>query len=209
MKRYFFCVKYLLDGSDPQLLAGRCISVLHGYMIKHLISSIGVSFPQWSYESLGLSIAFVSDDLEHLRALRAQSYFKMMSDEGFFAITEVMQVPDNLQEVRFVRNQSIAKLFAGETRRRLARAKRRAEERGDVFEPVVSNDKREVGHFHRLKAGSKSNGEDFILHIQKENVNRPLEDEVDTEFNNYGFATNISIRGMVPELSEYITKSRI
>lgn len=201
MKRYFFCVKYLLVGSDPQLLAGRCVSVLHGYLTKHGISNIGVSFPQWSYESSGMSIAFVSDDLEHLRALRAQSYFKMMSDEGFFTITEVMQVPDNLQEVRFVRNQSIAKLFAGETRRRLARAKRRAEERGDVFEPVVSNDRCEVEHFHWLKAGSKSNGQDFVLHIQKKNVDSALEDETDTEFNNYGFATNVNIRGTVPDLS--------
>lgn len=197
MKRYFFCVKYLLDGSDPQLLAGRCISVLHGYMIKHSISSIGVSFPQWSYDSLGLSIAFVSDDLEHLRTLRTQSYFNMMSDEGFFSITEVMQVPENLQEVRFVRNQSVAKLFAGETRRRLARAKRRAEERGDVFDPKGLNIPCEVVPFHCVKAGSRSNGQYFVLHIQKETT----ESKLSTEFNNYGFATNVNIRGTVPDLN--------
>jgi CRISPR-associated endonuclease Csy4 len=201
MKRYFFCVKYLLDGSDPQLLAGRCISVLHGYMIKHLISSIGVSFPQWSYESLGLSIAFVSDDLEHLSTLRAQSYFKMMSDEGFFLITEVMMVPDDLQEVRFVRNQSVAKLFAGEARRRLTRAKRRAEERGDIFNPETFKNHCEIERFHSVQAGSKSNGQDFILHIQKENVDSALEDKRNVEFNNYGFATNVNIRGTVPDLS--------
>ncbi|WP_028469423.1 type I-F CRISPR-associated endoribonuclease Cas6/Csy4 [Neptunomonas japonica] len=201
MKRYFFCVKYLLDESDPQLLAGRCVTILHGYMLRHSISNIGVSFPQWSYESLGLSIAFVGDDLAHLRTLRAQSYFQMMSDEGFFAITEVMQVPDNLQEVRFIRNQSVAKLFAGEKRRRLARAKRRAEERGDVFDPESFKSWREIERFHSVQADSKSNGQGFILHIQKENPESTLEDKLSTEFNNYGFATNVNIRGTVPDLS--------
>jgi CRISPR-associated endonuclease Csy4 len=197
MKRYYFYIKFLLPDSDPKLLAGRCISMLHGFINKHQLNGIGVSFPQWSAKNLGQSIAFVSQNQEHIIKLREQSYFKFMKNEGFFELSEVQLVPIDLSEVSFVRNQSVAKLFVGEKRRRLKRAKRRAKERGEEFAPDSTTNSNEFRNFHRVKAISKSKGQSFILHIQK----RELVDEVCLEYNGYGFATNKEINGSVPQIS--------
>ncbi len=197
MKRYYFYIKFLLADSDPKLLAGRCISMLHGFINKHKLNGIGVSFPQWSTKNLGRSIAFVSQSQEHIIKLRKQSYFKFMKNEGFFELSEVLLVPTDLPEVSFVRNQGVAKLFVGEKRRRLKRSMRRARARGEEFDPDSTTNNSEFKKFHRVKAISKSKGQSFILHIQK----REEVDEVCLEYNGYGFATNKEINGSVPQLS--------
>jgi CRISPR-associated endonuclease Csy4 len=196
MKRYYFYIKFLLPDSDPTLLAGRCVSILHGFVNSHQLKGIGVSFPQWTTKTLGQSIAFVSQSKEHLVMFSEQSYFQYMRDEGFFERSEVQLVPTDLQEVSFVRNQGVAKLFVGEKRRRLKRSKRRAMERGEEYMPDSNASNHEFQNFHRVKAHSKSKGRSFILHIQK----RQQVDKVCQEFNGYGFATNTEINGSVPQI---------
>ena len=200
MKRYFFTIDFLLPDSDPELLAGRSISVLHGFLIRRGLKS----FPLWSQDSIGHAIGFTSTDAESLCSLCSQPYFESMSLNGFFNLSEVAPVPDGLGEVRFVRNQGIAKCFVGEQRRRLARAKRRAEARGEVFDPKRLNFERELEHFHRAVMYSQSKEQRFILHVQKEQAK---EGAFSFEFNHYGLATKEQKRGTVPELRSVITQS--
>ncbi len=200
MKRYFFTVEFLLMDSDPELLSGRCISILHGFLKAHHLTGIGVCFPRWSNSCIGRMIGFTSTNREHLLSLRTQPYFENMSLGDFFALSEVLPVPVDVGEVRFVRNQAVAKCFAGEKRRRLARTKRRAEERGGVFDPTQLSFERELEHFHRAVMDSQSTGERFVLHIQKQQV----EGDLSFEFNRYGLATNEGWRGTVPELMSVV-----
>jgi CRISPR-associated endonuclease Csy4 len=120
-----------------------------------------------------------------------------MKDCGFFKLSEVSLVPNDCKEVRFKRNQSIAKIYVGESRRRLKRLEKRALARGEVFTPQKSSYSRELNVFHRIAISSNSTQEDYILHIQKEDIVSKAE----SSFSSYGFATNTRFKGTVPDLS--------
>ncbi|WP_305374061.1 type I-F CRISPR-associated endoribonuclease Cas6/Csy4 [Photobacterium leiognathi] len=199
IERYYVVIRYLVDDIDLGLVAGRCVNILHGVLLskKNQYSGIGVSFPKWSNSSLGNEIAFVSYDRHALDYLIQQPYFEMMMNEKIFLISSVNTVPKELPEVSFRRNQNIAKCFTGEKRRRLQRAKRRAEERGEAFEPVKVHQSREVELFHSVFMNSKKSGQKFLLHIQR--YSSP--DIVFESYNSYGFSTNQSHQGTVPDLS--------
>lgn len=198
MQRYYFMIKFLPEEANLALLTGRCISTMHGYICNYDIQGLGVSFPAWSDSSIGNVIAFVHSDGDILKELQNQSYFQDMKDCGFFSITNVEMVPENCGEVRFKRNQSIAKLFAGEARRRLKRLEKRALSRGETFNPDKNIEAREFNTFHRIAISSLSSQQDFLLHIQK-NV---IENQAEPVFNRYGFATNQQFNGTVPDLSK-------
>ncbi|WP_276756645.1 type I-F CRISPR-associated endoribonuclease Cas6/Csy4 [Pseudoalteromonas marina] len=194
MKRYYFTITYLPKNCDVSLLAGRCIGILHGFMSSREISNIGVCFPNWNEQTIGDQIAFVSKDKKQLTNLSQQSYFEMMAHDKLFGLSKILEVPVNQSEVMFVRNQSVAKAFVGEKQRRLKRAKKRAEARGEVYNPEYKFEEKAIGHFHSIPVSSKGNGDNFILHIQKiENTNA-----IENQFNNYGFATNQTFQGTVP-----------
>ncbi len=190
-------VKFVPKEANLALLTGRCISIMHGYIGKHDIKGLGVSFPAWSDKSIGNVIAFVHSNANYLNGLQSQSYFQDMKDSGCFSLTNVEAVPDSCGEVRFKRNQSVAKLFAGEARRRLRRLEKRASERGETFNPSKKSEAKEVDVFHRIAISSLSSKQDYLLHIQK---NVP-EKQTEPEFNSYGFATNHKFNGTVPDLS--------
>ena len=197
MKRYYFTITYLPKNCDVSLLAGRCIGILHGFMSSREISNIGVCFPKWNEQTIGNELAFVSTDKKQLTNLSQQSYFEMMEHDKLFGLSKILDVPTNQSEVMFVRNQSVAKAFVGEKQRRLKRAKKRAEARGEVYNPEYQFEEKAIGHFHSIPVSSKGNGENFILHIQKiENTNA-----IENQFNNYGFATNQTFQGTVPSLN--------
>jgi CRISPR-associated endonuclease Csy4 len=197
LKRYYFTITYLPKNCDVSLLAGRCIGILHGFMSSRGISNIGVCFPKWNEQTIGNQIAFVSIDKKQLIHLSQQSYFEMMAYDKLFGLSKILEVPANQSEVMFVRNQSVAKAFVGEKQRRLKRAKKRAEARGEVYNPEYQFEEKVIGHFHSIPVSSKGNGENFILHIQKiENTNA-----IENQFNNYGFATNQTFQGTVPSLN--------
>ena len=198
MKRYYFMVTFIPNEANLELLMGRCISIMHGFICKHNIQGMGVSLPAWSDTSIGNVIAFIHSDEAALNTLKEQIYFKDMQDCGFFKLSKVSIVPDDCGEVRFKRNQAIAKIFVGETRRRLKRLKKRALARGEVFNPqklLISR-----GHFHRI-AMSSSTQEEYILHIQKERVDCKTE----SIFSSYGFASNVKFKGSVPDLFTLIS----
>ena len=195
--RYFFAIRYLPDDVDCGLLAGRCISSLHGFSRTHPDVHIGVAFPGWSDRSLGCFIAFVSTNKAHLERFRERSYFQVMQADQLFELSPVLDVPETCKNVRFIRNQNIAKLFVGARKRRLLRAKRRVEARGEVFNPQTPAETREVGIFHCVFMQSASNGQSYVLHIQK------LQGEPNgshCSYSSYGLASSESYTGQVPEL---------
>lgn len=199
MQRYYFMVRFLPEQANLALLSGRCISVMHGFICKHEIQGLGVSFPAWSDVSIGNMIAFVHTDIAVLNELRLQGYFQDMQEYGAFNIGDVEAVPDSCTEVRFKRNQAIAKMFVGETRRRLKRLEKRALARGEVFNPSKSYEPRELDSFHCIAVGSTSTEQDFLLHVQKENVQK----REGAEFSQLGLATNQLLRGTVPEFDMF------
>ncbi len=200
MQRYYFTVHLLPKQANLALLTGRCISIMHGFILKHNIEGVGVTFPAWSDSSIGNVIAFVYTDKEILNSLKEQAYFIDMQDCGFFKLCQVLAVPDSCQEVRFIRNQAVAKIFTGESRRRLKRLQKRALARGEDFNPKKLIAPREVDIFHRVAMTSKSSQEDYILHIQKQNTDCQAE----PNFSNYGLASNEKFKGTVPDLSPLI-----
>ena len=200
MQRYYFMVRFLPKEANLALLTGRCISIMHGFICKHEIQGLGVSFPAWSDASIGNMIAFVHTDIGVLNELSQQGYFQDMQECGFFKVSDVDAVPDGCAEVRFKRNQNIAKIFVGETRRRLKRLEKRALARGEVFSPAKSNESRELEVFHRVAMSSGSTQKDYLLHIQRAMAGKRLE----PMFNSYGFATNKLVNGTVPNLAHLV-----
>ncbi|MGO3276369.1 type I-F CRISPR-associated endoribonuclease Cas6/Csy4 [Halomonas sp.] len=199
--RYFFYIRYLMPSANHAFLAGRCIACLHGLMSGSKIASsgIGVSFPSWATDSVGDSIAFVSKDINALFYLSSVRYFKNMADEGFIEISDIKMVPATLEEVRFIRNQHVAKSFPGEIKRRLIRSKNRAEKRGETFMPgsVVSD--RFVDHCHVIPIDSRSSGQRFPLYVQYEALGE--ESQCDS-YNSYGLATKQTHSGSVPNFKQ-------
>lgn len=197
-KRYYFFIHYTPAQADNELLAGRCISQVHLFMVnnRQAMNKIGVSFPYWSEATVGQTIAFVAEDKEMMIGLSFQPYFSLMVNEGLFEISSVFEVPDNAIEVRFTRNQTIGKSFLGSKKRRIKRSMARAQllDAGTLL--PVTNEERIVDSFHRIPITSGSSGEDYILFVQKEFVS----ERVAANFNSYGLATNQERKGTVPEL---------
>ena len=197
-KRYYFCIRYTPVQADYELLAGRCISQMHLFMVnnRQTINKIGVSFPDWSDVTVGQTIAFVAEDKEVMIGLSFQPYFSLMVNEGLFEISSVCEVRETAVEVRFVRNQTIGKNFLGSKKRRIKRSMVRAELSGVESSLPVTNEERVIDSFHRIPISSGSSGEDYILFVQKEFVG----ERVAANFNSYGLATNQERKGTVPEL---------
>ena len=197
-KRYYFLIRYIPAQADHELLAGRCISQMHLFMVnnRQAMSKIGVSFPDWSDVTVGQTIAFVAEDKEMMVGLSFQPYFSVMVNEGLFEISSVCEVPDTSAEVRFVRNQTIGKSFLGSKKRRIKRCMARAELSGVEPSLPATNEDRVIDSFHRIPISSSSSEEDYILFVQKELVG----ERVAANFNSYGLATNQERKGTVPEL---------
>tara|TARA_Y100000588_G_scaffold171017_1_gene184886 strand:- start:391 stop:996 length:606 start_codon:yes stop_codon:yes gene_type:complete len=197
-KRYYFLIRYTPAQADYELLAGRCVSQMHLFMVnnRQAMNRIGVSFPDWNESTVGQTIAFVAEDKDMMIGLSFQPYFSLMVNEGLFEISSVCEVPDTAAEVRFVRNQTIGKSFLGSKKRRIKRSMARAELLGAGTSLPVTNEERVIDSFHRIPISSASSGEDYILFVQKEFVS----ERVAANFNSYGFATNQERKGTVPEL---------
>ncbi|WP_239652644.1 hypothetical protein [Pseudoalteromonas piscicida] len=95
-----------------------------------------------------------------------------------------------------MRDQSLDKLCMGEKRRRMERAKRRAKARGEEYIPQYVPIDTEISAFHKIPIASKSNHNDFVLHLRLEPTG-----SIQNTFNSYGFATNKEHKGSVPLLS--------
>ncbi|QTP54690.1 type I-F CRISPR-associated endoribonuclease Cas6/Csy4 [Billgrantia sulfidoxydans] len=198
MNRYCFSINYLPTDSDCALLSGRCITALHYFIINNHPFDIGVSFPNWSCLSLGGAIDFFCEDKDKLARFQDNEYFSMMAGHDLFEVGEIFSVVcGEYEEVRFFRNQAVDKVFPGAMRRRLARAKKRAEKRGEKFDPMKVNNSRVVDSFHSSFLESQSTGQPFMIHIQLER-NVLHNGGVEGMFNSYGLATGHKHKGTVP-----------
>jgi CRISPR-associated endonuclease Csy4 len=197
MSRFFTKITFLPEQRNDAYLAGRCIQCLHGFVKRFDINTIGVSFPEWSVQSVGREIAFVSTSADFLSILNKQDYFKEMQQRGFFELTPVKCVEEQGScDVCFVRNQRIAKASPASLRREVARAKRRAAERGEKYKPQhVSRPEIGEGPFHKVPVHSHSTGKAFCLFIQKVDANENL---VNTNFNSYGLSRAVKEMAAVP-----------
>ncbi|MFA0642276.1 type I-F CRISPR-associated endoribonuclease Cas6/Csy4 [Vibrio splendidus] len=197
-KRYYFLIRYIPALVDHELLAGRCISQMHLFMVnnRQAMNRIGVSFPDWNESTVGQTIAFVAEEKDMMVGLSFQPYFSLMVNEGLFEISSVCEVPDIAVEVRFTRNQTIGKSFLGSKKRRIKRSMARAEVLDAGTSLPVLNEERVIDSFHRIPISSGSSGEDYNLFVQKEFVG----ERGTANFNSYGLATNQERKGTVPEL---------
>ena len=198
--RHYFLIQYLPARCDESLLAANCISQLHGFLRRHELNNVGVAFPLWSDTSIGKSISFISENPNILNSVGNNKYFMEMQQQNYFAISSVNVVPDGLQEVQFIRNQHINKLFTGGKTRRLRRAKKRAEERGEIFNPQKVETNQVHSFFHPIYLNMLDEESAKVLNIQKVDTA-----EVNySSYCSYGFATTELHRGTVPDLSPLI-----
>lgn len=189
-QRYYFLIRYTNANADYGLVAGRCISQMHLFMVnnRQAMNRIGVIFPDWNESTVGQTIAFVAEDKEMMIGLSFQPYFSLMVKEGLFELSSICEVPENLGEVRFVRNQTINKSFLGSKKRRIKRSMVRAELSGAEQRLPVTNEDRVIDSFHRIPISSGSSGEDYMLFVQKEFVS----ERVAANFNSYLWFSNQS-----------------
>lgn len=200
MTRYYFVVEFLPKEAAATLLVGRCIKVLHGFLISNDIHCIGITFPLWEQKTIGKCMAFVSDNKIALQFLTSQQYFKVMVGEGVFNISDIEIVPNSCKEIRFKRNQRISKHSVNGKRRRVERTMRRAQTRGENYSSQIIDVVKPIGLFHSVSMSSRTNHQPFILNIQKEDI----VEQSSSTFNNYGLATCGEHRGTVPDLTDVI-----
>ncbi|MBM7070675.1 type I-F CRISPR-associated endoribonuclease Cas6/Csy4 [Shewanella sp. 202IG2-18] len=195
--RYFFEINYLPKRASNNLIAAHCISILHGTVSRDKCSSIGVSFPDWNGSDVGQSIAFISKDEDKLLKLSKHFDFRVMEEESVITISELKQVPIEVTEVQYIRNNGIAKLTLAERKRRIERCVLRAKRSGREYQPQHEYKDRSFGLFHKLILISQSSRRSFPLYIEKvEGVK-----EVKCDFSHYGLGSNQLIMGTVPDLS--------
>ncbi|MCL1076917.1 type I-F CRISPR-associated endoribonuclease Cas6/Csy4 [Parashewanella spongiae] len=196
MRSYFY-ITYLPENVNNELLAARCVNVLHGFVAKEDVVDIGISFPAWSEHTVGNQLAFVSTSKSKLTRILHHNYFSMMKEDGLFYISNIEPVPTGLKEIQFLRNNTIAKTTLGEKRRRNKRAFERAEARGDEYAPVQNNQAQFIHNYHILNCTSGSKNMSFPLYIQK----REDTSHQNCDFNHYGLASNKLYSGTVPEFN--------
>lgn len=118
--RYYFSIRFIPEHTDNELLAGRCVSNMHGFLShernRSFKNCVGVCFPRWSEKTVGNEIVFVSPHESILTGLSYQPYFSTMVNEGLFDISDIKIVPDDVEEVQFVFNKTIQKIFNGSKR---------------------------------------------------------------------------------------------
>lgn len=199
-RQYYFSIQFEPENADNELLAGRCIAVMHGFMSnarnQHFRHTVGIAFPKWDRNTVGNVVCFFSQHKDILTGLSFQSYLSTMVNEEIFVLSDIQEVPATSDRVRFVRNRTIGKSFIGSKKRRVDRVLRRAGERNEIHLPVFL-EQREFDFFHSIPIMSHSSGQEFVLHIQRE---MQEDDTFQQGFDSYGFASNSKWRGSVPNV---------
>ncbi|MBA6416885.1 type I-F CRISPR-associated endoribonuclease Cas6/Csy4 [Colwellia sp. 6M3] len=196
MKRFYFIISFLGDDINEALLVGRCLKILHGFYHRQNIVDVGVSFPDWSNTSIGKRIAFVSINESSLKFLKAQKYFVEMEEMNYFLISKVNEcILEPQHSAIFSRNQKIDELTIAAQKRKLCRLIKRAEKRGEVYQPKREEPFEAIIPFcHKIPASSHGNQNDFELNIEK----KVFSEANTSTFNSYGLSTNLKIMNPVP-----------
>ena len=206
MSRHFFYIRYLPEVVNCEFLAGKCIRILHAYQTRFNLRSIGVTFPEWDQNSIGRTIAFVSEAEGVLATLSQQNFFARMSEEGYFYISDVQLVPDGLEHRQFIyyRDRRLEKTTPSAKRRMLKRLQLRAAKAGVEYVPKPDvSECIEVSFAHQLPCGSSS-GSDFFLFVGRMECSQPQS----KYFSSYGFGSRPEHQGTVPCLRSLIPKEK-
>ncbi|MCW8331438.1 type I-F CRISPR-associated endoribonuclease Cas6/Csy4 [Photobacterium sp. SDRW27] len=166
----FRTVKFLPVHKNNEALALRCIKAVHGFCTQYRLNDIAISFPNWSYDTVGDKLTLVSVNPLHLDSLLNQHYFNEMVIREYFSISELRSVPPNTGYAYFFRNQAIDNAFPNADTRKQKRLEKRAASRGEDYQSNCTNQTSPIllQHYHTLKISSKSNGNPFRLNIQRE-----------------------------------------
>ncbi|EHR4992585.1 type I-F CRISPR-associated endoribonuclease Cas6/Csy4 [Vibrio parahaemolyticus] len=168
MSWFYKTVTFLPERCDNEVLAAKCLSILHGFNYKYDTRSIGVSFPDWCDDTVGKKLTFISTSKAELDLLLKHHYFIQMRRLDYFDISATTKIPDDCEYAAFTRNQSIDKASAAGQARKLRRLEKRAIARGEAFNPALIKQKELIvlPHYHSLEVSSQSKNSIFRLNIQ-------------------------------------------
>lgn len=197
MRWYYKTVTFLPERCDNEVLAAKCLRVLHGFNYKYDTRSIGISFPKWCEETVGKKLSFISTSKIELDLLLKHHYFTQMKQLGYFDISLTSQIPDTCKYVSFVRNQSIDKSTTTAQTRKLRRLEKRAIARGESFNPALIKQRESIiiPHYHSLEVNSRSKNSPFRLNIQ---IKPEQSLEGDSIFSSYGLSNAVDSYQPVP-----------
>lgn len=197
MRWYYKTVTFLPERCDNEVLAAKCLRVLHGFNYKYDTRSIGISFPKWCEETVGKKLSFVSTSRVEIDLLLKHHYFTQMKQLGYFDISSTTQIPDSCEYVSFVRNQSIDKSTTAAQTRKLRRLEKRAIARGESFNPIRIKQRESIiiPHYHSLEVNSHSKNSPFRLNIQ---IKPEQSLEGDSIFSSYGLSNAVDSYQPVP-----------
>lgn len=202
MSRYFFYIRYLPEVVNCEFLAGKCIRILHAYQTRFNLRNIGVTFPEWEQDSIGHTIAFVSESQGALVTFSQQNYFVRMAEEGYFQVSAVQLVPDGQEhrELIYYRERRFEKETSSAKRRMLKRLQIRGAEASIEYVPKSEvSECIEVPFVHQLPCGSSS-GADFLLFVGRMECGQ----RKSADFNSYGLGNRPEQQGSVPCLRPII-----
>jgi len=197
MSWFYKTVTFLPERCDNEVLAAKCLSILHGFNYKYDTRSIGVSFPDWCDETVGKRLTFISTSKVELDLLLKHQYFNQMRQLSYFDISATATIADDCEYVLFVRNQSIDKSTAAGQARKLRRLEKRAIARGEAFNSALIKQKELIvfPHYHSLEVGSQSKNRIFRLNIQMK-VTHSFEGS--SMFSSYGLSNTENSYQAVP-----------
>lgn len=188
MKRFYFTVSFLGKDINETFLVGRCLKILHGFYYKQDIHDIGVSFPDWSNNSIGKRLVFVSTNESSLKFLKVQKYFVDMVELNYFLISNIGKcILDSKNAAVFNRNHKADELTVCAQKTKLRRLIKRAEKRGEIYQPKGLQPSELIIPFHyEVPMSSRENGNDFAIKIEKKDFSKSN----GNIFNSYGLSTN-------------------
>ncbi|MGO2514473.1 type I-F CRISPR-associated endoribonuclease Cas6/Csy4 [Marinomonas polaris] len=197
MRWYYKTVTFIPERCDNEVLAAKCLRVLHGFNYKYNTRSIGISFPEWCEDTVGKKLSFISTSRVELDLLLKHHYFTQMKQLGYFDISSTTQIPDGCEYVSFVRNQSIDKSTTAAQTRKIRRLEKRAIARGESFNPALIQQRESIiiSHYHSLEVSSHSKNSLFRLNIQ---IKPEQSLEGDSIFSSYGLSNAVDSYQPVP-----------
>ncbi|MFT5760413.1 MAG: CRISPR-associated endonuclease Csy4 [Alteromonadaceae bacterium] len=196
MKRFYFAVSFLGNDINETFLVGKCLKILHGFYYKQAIHDIGVSFPDWNNNSIGKRLVFVSINESSLKFLKVQKYFVDMVELNYFLISNIGNcILDSKNSAVFNRNQKVDELTVCAQKTKLRRLIKRAEKRGEIYQPKGRQPSELIIPFHHeVPMSSRGNGNDFAIKIEK----KDFRESNGNIFNSYGLSTNQTNINPVP-----------
>jgi CRISPR-associated endonuclease Csy4 len=150
---------------NNEALVGRCLKILHGVCVKYKINTIAVSFPNWSSESIGDKISFISPNPLELDFLLQQTYFSEMVSLNYFKLSKLAIVPEQCELAYFKRNQKIDQSTPNGQKIKAERLAKRALERGDILDKFTPKSQT-FSHYHSVPITSTRSQNSFRLNLQ-------------------------------------------